>query len=213
MLNEVLFLNSAHQKVAQTILDRIMPEYKRKYIISLSGEVETGKAEIAYVLGRMLKAENIKVKILYLDSYYKVPPAERTAWRKENGIESIGPDEYDWDKVNENIDAFLKDKKATLPMVDLFTGQMDQLTTDFKEIDVLIVAGLYSMKVEKADLKVFIENTYKDTMSVQKLSGKEELDEYRMQVLAQEHKVVQSLKKLANFYVDFDTNIEAMRLV
>jgi uridine kinase len=161
----------------------------------------------------MLKAENIKVKILYLDSYYKVPPAERTAWRKENGIESIGPDEYDWDKVNENIDAFLKDKKATLPMVDLFTGQMDQLTTDFKEIDVLIVAGLYSMKVEKADLKVFIENTYKDTMSVQKLSGKEELDEYRMQVLAQEHKVVQSLKKLANFYVDFDTNIEAMRLV
>ncbi len=212
MLNEVLFLNKAHQKVAQTILDRIMPEYRRKYIISLSGEVETGKAEIAYVLGRLLKAENIKVKILYLDSYYKVSPAERTTWRKENGIDSIGPDEYNWDKVNENIDAFLKDKKATLPMVDLFTGQMDQLTTDFKEIDVLIVAGLYAMKIEKADLKVFIENSYKDTMSVQKLSGKEELDEYRMLVLAQEHKVVQSLKKLANFYVDFDTNIEAMRL-
>lgn len=211
MINEILFLNRAHEKAARMVLDRVLPEFKKKYIISLSGEVETGKAEIAYVLGRMLKAENIKVKMLYLDSYYKIAPTERTTWRKENGIDKIGADEYDWKAINESIEAFKKGKKATLPLVDLFTGQIDQLTTDFKDIDLLIVAGLYAMKVDQADLKVFIENNYKDTMPVQKLSGKEELDDFRMQVLIQEHRVVQSLKKLADFYIDFDTNLETLR--
>ncbi len=204
-------MNKTHENAAKMVLDRVLPEFKKKYIISLSGEVETGKAEIAYVIGRLLKAENIRVKILYLDSYYKIAPTERTAWRKENGIDKIGTDEYDWEAINESIEAFKKGKKATLPIVDLFTGQVDHLITDFKDIDLLIVAGLYAMKLEQADLKVFIENNYKDTMPVQKLSGKEEIDDFRMQILMQEHRVVQSLKKLADFYIDFDTNLEALR--
>lgn len=212
MLNEVLLLNKAHEKAAGIILDRVLPEYKRKYIIAISGEVETGKSEVAHMVGRLLKKENIKVKMIYLDSYYKVSPLERTTWRKEHGIESIGYEEYDWKKINETVDAFLKDKKASMPCVDLFTGQIDQLTTDFNEIDMLIIAGLYSMMVEKANLKVFIENDYKDTLSIQKETGKEELDEYRMKVLEQEHKVVKSLKHHADFFLDFDTNIENLHL-
>ncbi|MGE5383565.1 MAG: uridine kinase [Omnitrophica WOR_2 bacterium] len=212
MLNEVLLLNKAHEKAAGIILDRVLPEYKRKYIIAISGEVETGKSEVAHMVGRLLKKENIKVKMIYLDSYYKVLPLERTAWRKEHGIESIGAEEYDWKKINDTVDAFLKDKKASMPCVDLFTGQIDQLTTDFKEIDMLIIAGLYSMMVEKANLKVFIENDYKDTLSNQIETGQEELDEYRMKVLEQEHKVVQSLKHKADFFLDFDTNIENLHL-
>lgn len=212
MLNEILLLNKAHEKAAKTILDRVLPEYQRKYIIAISGEVETGKSEVAHMLGKLLKKENIKVKMMYLDSYYKVAPAERTTWRKEHGIEKIGPEEYDWRKINENVNAFLADKKTAMPCVDLFTGQIDQLTTDLGEIDLLIIAGLYSMKIENADLKVFIENNYKDTMSIQRETGKEELDEFRMKVLEQEHKVVQSLKPLATFFLDFDTNIENLHL-
>lgn len=212
MLNEILLLNKAHEKAAKTILDRVLPEYKRKYIIAISGEVETGKSEVAHMLGRLLRKENIKVKMMYLDSYYKTSPLERTAWRKEHGIDTIGPEEYDWRKINENINAFLGDKKTTMPCVDLFTGQIDQLTTNLGEIDLLIVAGLYSMKIENTNLKVFIENNYKDTLSIQRETGKEELDEFRMKVLEQEHKVVQSLKPLADFFLDFDTNIESMHL-
>ncbi len=208
MLNEILLLNNKHEKAAQTILDRIMPEYSRKYIIAISGEVETGKSEVAHMLGRLLKKKNIKVKMLYMDSYYKIPPTERTQWRKEHGIEKVGFEEYDWQTINDNIDAFLKDEKATMPCVDLFTGQIDHLITDFKEIDILIIAGLYSMKVERANLRVFIESTYKETMDIQKITGKEELDEFRMKVLEQEHKVVQSLKPLADFYLDFETSSE-----
>ncbi len=208
MLNEVLLLNKGHEKAAKIILDRVMPEYKRKYMISISGEVETGKSEVAHMLGRMLKEKNIKVKMLYMDSYYKIPPLERTQWRKEHGIESVGYDEYDWETINSNVDAFLMEKKATMPCVDLFTGQIDQLITDFKDIDLLILAGLYAVKVEKVNLKVFIENTYKDTLTIQKESGKEQIDDFRMKILEQEHKVVQSLKNSADFFLDFDPSSE-----
>lgn len=208
MLNEVLLLNKGHEKAAKIILDRVMPEYKRKYMISISGEVETGKSEVAHMLGRLLKEKNIKVKMLYMDSYYKIPPNERTQWRKEHGIENVGFEEYDWDTINNNVDAFLKEKKATMPCVDLFTGQIDQLITDFKDIDLLILAGLYAVKVDKVNLKVFIENTYKDTLSIQKESGKEQIDDFRMKILEQEHKVVQSLKHSADFFLDFDPSSE-----
>ena len=143
-----------------------------------------------------------------MDSYYKIPPLERTQWRKEHGIESVGYDEYDWDTINSNVNAFLKEKKATMPCVDLFTGQIDQLVTDFKDIDLLILAGLYAVKVDKVNLKVFIENTYKDTLSIQKESGKEQIDDFRMKILEQEHKVVQSLKHSADFFLDFDPSSE-----
>jgi uridine kinase len=164
------------------------------------------------MLGKLLKKESIKAKMLYMDSYYKVSPQERTQWRKDNGIEKVGYEEIDWNTLDKNINAFINDQKATMPCADLFTGQIDELITNFKDIDLLIVAGLYSMKVEQANLRVFIEMTYKETISEQIASGKEELDEYRMKVLEQEHKVVQSLKHLADYYLDFDTGRETYHL-
>jgi len=212
MLNEVLLLNKNHEQAALRIFERIMPEYRRKYIIAISGEVETGKCEVAHMLGRIFKKNSIKVKMLYMDSYYKIPPSVRNKWRKENGIESVGYQEIDWEVLDSNINAFLHDKTATMPCADLFTGQIDKLHTDFKDIDLLIVAGLYSMRIEQADLRVFIEMTYKETLTEQRASEKEELDEYRMKVLEQEHKVVQSLKHMADFYLDFDTGREIFHL-
>ena len=67
---------------------------------------------------------------------------------------------------------------------------------------------MYAVKVEKVNLKVFIENTYKDTLTIQKESGKEQIDDFRMKILEQEHKVVQSLKNSADFFLDFDPSSE-----
>lgn len=212
MLNDILLLHKSHEKAAHTILERAKHEYSPKYIISISGEVESGKAEIAHMLGRLLKKEGISVKLLHMDNYYKIPPRERTQWRKEHGIESVGYNEYDWQVIEDNIKAFKESKEATMPCVDLFTGEIDKLTTNFNNINILIIEGLYSIKIEEANLKVFIELTYKETMSEQIASGKEELDEFRMQVLEQEHRVVQSLKPLAQFYIDFDSGREIFHL-
>ncbi len=208
MLNDILQLNKKHEFAARTILEKVMAEKSGKYIITISGEVETGKCEVAHMLGKLLKREGVRVKLLHMDNYYKIPPLERTEWRKRHGLESVGYDEYDWEVVSRTLAGFKENKLTTLPCVDLFTGQIDQLTTNFAGIEVLIIEGLYSVKIEEANLKVFIEQTYRDTIEEQKMSGKEELDEFRMQILKREHQVVQSLKPLADFYLDFDTASE-----
>jgi uridine kinase len=208
MLNDILLLNKKHEFAARTVLEKVMAEKSDKYIITISGEVETGKCEVAHMLGKLLKKEGVRVKLLHMDNYYKIPPLERTEWRKRHGLESVGYDEYDWDVVNRTLAGFKEGKLTTLPCVDLFTGQIDQLTTNFAGIEVLIIEGLYSVKIEEANLKVFIEQTYRDTIEEQIASGKEELDEFRMQILEREHQVVQSLKPLADFYLDFDTASE-----
>ncbi len=208
MLNDILLLNKKHENAAKTIYERVEGEMIDKYIISISGEVETGKAEVAHMLGRLMKKEGKRVKLLHMDNYYKIAPLERTAWRKRHGIESVGDNEYDWEMINRNLKGFKENKLTTIPCVDLFSGQIDQLTTNFAGINVLIIEGLYSVKILEANLKVFIESTYHDTLEEQKMSGKEEMDEFRMQVLEREHKVVQSLKPLADFYLDFDTASE-----
>lgn len=212
MLNDLVNINKKHEAAAATIYDRIAPDLKKKYIVTISGEVSSGKCEIAQVLARLYKKDGLKAKILHMDDYYLIPPEERTEWRKKNGIDKIGYDEYDWKRINQNVDNFRKGTKSSLPSVDMITLQVDELITDFKDIQILIINGLYSIMLENAQLRVFVELTYKETLMEQQAEQKEELDEFRMKVLEREHEVVQSLKPLADFFVDFDNSGEAFHL-
>jgi len=212
MLNDVVTIEKKHTNAANTLYDRVIRDRKTKFIVTISGEVGTGKCEIAHELGRKLIEQGISVKLLHMDNYYHIPPLERLEWRKKQGLEKIGYDEYDWNKINRIIDDFRMNKKSVIPVVDLFTQKVDQLHTDFKDIDILIIEGLYSIRINQSDLRVFIELTYEDTWDEQKITHKEVLDDFRMEVLAHEHKAVQSLKGLADFYIDFDTANEIFHL-
>ena len=212
MLNDVVTIEKKHTNAAATLFDRVIRDRKTKFIVTISGEVGTGKCEIAHELGRKLIEAGISVKLLHLDNYYIIPPLERVEWRKANGLEKIGYDEYDWNTVNQNIDDFRMNKKSAMPIVDLFTQRVDQLHTDFQGIDILIIAGLYSIRINQSDLRVFIELTYEDTWDEQQITHKEILDDFRLEVLKHEHKAVQSLKPLADFYIDFDTAGEIFHL-
>jgi uridine kinase len=212
MLNDVVTIEKKHTNAATTLFDRVMLDRKSKFIVTISGEVGTGKCEIAHELGRKLIEKGISVKLLHMDNYYIIPPIGRQEWRKINGLEKIGYDEYDWKTINHNIDDFRMNKKSVMPVVDLFTQKVDLLHTDFNGIEVLIIEGLYSIRINQSDLRVFIELTYEDTWDEQKETHKEVLDDFRMEVLKHEHKVVQSLKNLADFYIDFDTAGETFHL-
>ena len=212
MLNDVVTIEKKHTNAAITLFDRVVRDRKTKFIVTISGEVGAGKCEIAHELGRKLLETGISVKLLHMDNYYHIPPLERQEWRKKNGLEKVGYDEYDWNKINQNIDDYRLNKKSILPVVDLFTQKVDQLHTDFNGIEVLIIEGLYSIKINQSDLRVFIELTYEDTWEEQELTHKEVLDDFRREVLKHEHKAVQSLKSEADFYIDFDTAGEIFHL-
>lgn len=207
MLGDILLITEKHETAGKVIFDKIMAEKKDRYIVAISGESGSGKTELAHVVAKLLKAEGIRAKPLHIDNYYRIHPLERTQWRLDNGMESVGYTEYDWDTINRNIQEFKDGKKATMPCIDIVTDQVDTLITDFGEVDILIIDGLYAIKTEQTNLRVFIELTYHETKKAQIKRGKEPQNEYRMKVLEREHVVVQSLKPTADLLVNMEYQV------
>ncbi|MDO8896214.1 MAG: hypothetical protein Q7V19_01090 [Bacteroidales bacterium] len=212
MLNDKITVTKKHLEAADVVIHELTKVLQPKFIIAIGGEVGSGKSTLAYALAQKLKKKGIISKIIDLDDFYKIPPKERKAWRRANGIESVGSEEYDWHKINHVIDDFYKDRESTMPCVDLITDEVDTLTTFFEGIDVLIINGLYATKLNQANFKVFIELTYDETREAQAYSGKEEMTEFRRQILEREHQMVQALKHGSNLFFDFDATLDKYHL-
>ncbi len=87
MQNDVFHIKENHVQAAEMVYSEIIKKIgKKKFIISIAGEVSSGKTTLAYLLGRMLKMNGIKSKILDCVDFYKVPPVERRAYRKKHGL-------------------------------------------------------------------------------------------------------------------------------
>jgi uridine kinase len=212
MLNDKITVTDKHIQAAEVVIDALRKVLQEKYIIAIGGEVGSGKSTLAYAIAQKLKKQGIRCKIIDLDDFYKIPPKERKAWRRKHGIESVGPDEYDWIKINHVIDDFYNDRESVMPCVDLITDEVDSLTTYFEGIDTLIINGLYATKLHQANFRVFIELTYNETADAQLFSGKEEMTSFRKQILEREHQMVQALKHGSNLFFDFDASLDKYHL-
>jgi len=207
MLGDVLLITENHKKAASEILKYLEKLEGEKIVLAVGGESGSGKTEIAHVVARLLKDQGTPAKIMHIDNYYLTSPVERTPWRQEHGIESIGYTEYDWDKINQNLREFQEGQEnVTMPCIDLLTDQEDQIITSFKGIKFLIIEGLYAIQAA-ANLKVLIDLTYHETKKAQFERGKEPTNEYRWLVLEREHVVVQSLRNQADLLVNKDFSI------
>jgi uridine kinase len=208
MLGDVLLITEKHHMAGEAIIDHILKHKKEKFMVGISGESGSGKTELAHVIARGLRRHGIMAKPLHIDNYYRIHPLERTAWRQEQGIENVvGYGEYDWEAIYKNLLEFKEGKPGAMPCVDLVTEQVDTLITDFSEVDMLIIDGLYAIKTEGLDLRVFIELTYHETKKAQAVRGKEPQNEYRWAVLEQEHQMVQTLRDSADLLVSKEYEI------
>lgn len=206
MLGDVLLITEKHKKAAEAILEHLSKMKGEKIVVAVGGESGSGKSELGHEIARLLKENGTPAKVMHIDNYYKTSPQERNPWRKAYGVESIGYTEYDWETINRNLAEFRADAEdVLLPCIDLLTDQEDMLKTSFKGLRYMVIEGLYAVQAE-ADLRVFIDLTYHETKKAQLVRGKENLDDWRLQVLEQEHQVVQSLRPLANLIVspEFD---------
>ncbi len=213
MLSDVLLINDLHRKAADSIykfLVKATTLKKRGYrfIIAISGESGAGKSELSHSLALLLKKNEMRVKILHTDNYYKIPPKTRTEWRKRNGIEKVDFKEYDWIQLNRNIKEFKEGREALMPCVDIVSQQTDKLITDFSDIDILVVDGLYAIKTRDIDLRVYIDLTYHETKKNRGIRGKEINDDFRFQVLEMEHQNLLALKQKADLIVNKNYGVE-----
>jgi len=207
MLGDVLLITENHKIAASGILAILENIPGSKIVLAVGGESGSGKTEIAHEVARALKSRSTPAKIMHIDNYYLTSPVQRTPWRQEHGIESIGYSEYDWEAINRNLAEFQADRdQVQMPCIDLLTDQQDQLVTSFKGLKYLIIEGLYAIQAA-ANLKVLIDLTYHETKKAQFQRGKEPTDSYRWQVLQREHEVVQSLRSQADLLVNKDFSV------
>jgi uridine kinase len=210
MLGDILLIQDKHKAAGEIIIEKILKNRKDKFILAISGESGSGKTELAHVIARGMRKHGIFAKPLHTDNYYMSDPLKRKAWRVEQGIENVvGYNEYDWDAIHKNMEDFKNGRTSEMPCVDLVTEQVDRLITDFSKVDMLVVDGLYAIKANHVDLRVFIELTYLETKEkhTKDARGKEVMDEVRWAVLSQEHKMVQSLKPMADLLITKDYRV------
>lgn len=210
MLGDILLIQEKHKKAGEEIIQIILQQKKDKYIVAISGESGSGKTELAHVIAKGLRKHGIFAKPMHTDNFYNTHPLKRREWRSKEGIENVvGYNEYKWDEINQVVDDFKNGQVSEMPCVDLVTEQVDKLTTDFSKVDMLIVDGLYAIKTEGVDLRIFIDITYLETKEkhTKDARGKEVMDEVRWATLAQEHKMVQSLKPLTDIVISQDYNV------
>lgn len=210
MLGDVLLIEEKHRQAAARIAEHVLEQRRPKIITAISGESGSGKSELAHCLGRALKESGITAKLVHSDNYYLTLPKERNEWRKARGPEAIGINEYDWDLIHQTLGDFRQGRKAQMPCIDLITDQVDTLTTDFSETDLLILDGLYAIAADGPGLRVFIDLTYHETKKAQLERGKEKVNEWRMTVLENEHRAVASLKEKADLIVTGSYEVKAV---
>lgn len=207
MLGDILIINDMHKEAAASIYDYIKILRKKKprryrFIVGISGESGSGKSELAHSLGKLLKTDNLRVKVIHTDNYYRIQPLLREEWRRNKGMDKIGLNEYDWVKIRKTIRDFKEAQECVIPCIDLIPEQVDKLITDFAKVNFLIVDGLYAINAPELDLRVYIDLTYQETKINQIQRMKEQMNEFRINILEHEHKAVMSLKEKADLIVD-----------
>jgi len=207
MLGDILLINDMHKDAARTIAEKVMEDRGTKderyrYVVGISGESGSGKSELAHSLGIILKENNIRVKVIHTDNYYRIQPLLREEWRRSKGLDKIGTDEYDWVKIRKTLWDFKEAQECMIPCIDLIPEQVDKLITDFSKIDLLIVDGLYAIKADDIDMRVFIDLTYHETKISQIIRLKEAMTDLRLNILEHEHQAMIALKPMADLVVD-----------
>ena len=215
MLGDILLINDMHKDAARDIAAKVLADREAKgeryrYVVGISGESGSGKSELAHALGTFLKEKSIRVKVIHTDNYYKIQPLLREEWRRNKGFDKIGINEYDWVKISKTLRDFKEQQECMIPCIDLIPEQVDKLITDFSKIDLLIVDGLYAIKADDIDMRVFIDLTYHETKINQIIRMKEALSDFRLNILEHEHQAVSSLKPMADLVVDKSYQVVTM---
>jgi uridine kinase len=212
MIGDILLIQAFHKKLATEIIDIIGTYGEKRIVIAISGASGSGKSELAHSISMQYKAKKCPAKVLSTDDFYATLPSDRGRIRQEKGIEQyVGPGEYDWLAISACLESFWMSLSASLPIVDGHTDQVDTLITHFGAVEILILEGLYAIKAEGVDFRIYLERSWEDTLQAQVLRGKENLDETRMRILQQEHKMVESLRPGANLVINRDLSITDLR--
>lgn len=213
LIKENIILKDEYFKLSSEIVNRL--EHKSllsedKIVIGICGESGSGKSTTAKCLQIELEKLDIHSIILHQDSYYKLPPKENHEKRKSD-LAWVGTNEVQMDLLQSHIQQFKTNKtNIIVPIVDYENNIFFEDKAVIKNKSVLIIEGVYSFFLQNFDYKIFMERTYKDTMTKREKRSREVYDPFVEQVLEIEHSIIQPLKKMTNLIIKKDYSISAI---
>jgi len=214
MIGDEIVVKPHHTKAAENVYNKIKDkilnsdENKGRVIaITVAGESGSGKSETATEIARLFKENhNLPHIVFHQDDYFVYPPQSNDKRRKENIHEieqAVGTHEVKLDLLDKHL-SYVKDpdvKKIEKPLVDFHKDQVLSETHDLDEVKLIIAEGTYTTALENADIKVFIDKDYKDTLEHRKERARDEIDETTDKILQIEHEIISKHKEQAHVIV------------
>jgi uridine kinase len=206
MIGDKLIIEPHHTGWAAEICDLVAGRIRpgRRFALTVAGESGAGKSELAYEIYRLLNERGIKAGVLQQDDYFVFPPRTNHEMRRRN-LEQVGPYEVKLDFLDSNLRSFQRGESPLYKPLVIFDE--DRITTEEMEVGdlaVLIAEGTYTSVLRFADLRVFIDRDYHQTLEARKRRARDKFEPFVVDVLEREHQVISQHKALADLVIPPD---------
>ncbi len=213
MLGDKIVVKPHHTKAAEGVYERIKNKIvgsEARKAITVAGESGSGKSEIASEIARLFKERHgIESVMLHQDDYFVRPPKTNDRARRED-INKVGMQEVKMELLNEHIKEVKdgKTEKLVKPLIDYDNDALLEETAEVSSAKIVVAEGTYTTALDSADIHVFIDRTWEDTVEHRKERGRDELDEYTEKILRIEHKIISSHRKKADVIITKNYGVE-----
>ncbi len=205
MIGDKLLIEPHHSERAADIcalLERRLGQ--GKLTLTVAGESGSGKSELGHEIARELGRLGHPAGVLAQDDYFVFPPKTNHEMRKNN-IDQVGTYEVKLDFLDSNLRSFKRGESPIYkPLVDY---DQDRITTeelDVSGFDALVAEGTYTTRLAFADVHVFIDRDYKQTLEARKRRARDKFEPFIIDVLEREHAIIAKQKRRAHFVVASD---------
>ena len=203
MIGDKLVIEKHHTDRAAEICDllaeRLQPGVK--LTLTVAGESGAGKTELAHEIYRLLNERGTKAGVLQQDDYFVFPPQTNHEMRRRN-LEQVGPYEVKLDFLDANLRSFKRGESPIYKPLVIFDE--DRITTEEMEVGdlaVLIAEGTYTSLLRFADLHIFIDRDYHQTLEARKRRARDKFEPFVVDVLEREHRIISQHKTLADIVI------------
>jgi len=207
MTGKIILSEELHKKVVRIIVNQLVGKINNKrarFILTLAGESGSGKSETARAIAEELGKCGIQTIVLGQDDYCYLAPKFNDLKRKADP-DWLGPHlEVNMDLLENNLKAAVNGAdEITKPHIDAVENTIIDTKISLRGIKVVIAEGTYTSLLKNADIRIFIDRTWLDTLeSRKKRNRRDEVnDPFTEQILVTEHKIIAGHKHLADFII------------
>lgn len=204
MIGDKLVITDYHRAAAARLLDAVGERHDGEaFAMTVAGESGSGKSEIAHCLAELLKAQGRISVVLGQDDYFRLPPKSNHERRLEDAG-WVGTGEVRLDLMDEHLIALKRhpDRPLTKPLVYFDEDRIGEETLPAVCRDVIIAEGTYTTLLDNADLRVFIDRTYRQTRAARLARGRDPAIDFLESVLEIEHREIATHKTRADVIID-----------